>query len=656
MAKRWLKLLVSGQWVTLTVTGLTIGVGITAYFSYQTIRGLILDLLKENAVAQVKNQGHKVDDWLGRAKVRLDALASTETVKTLDSAVVLPYLRSEISRFDDITGAGFAGLDGFIYSTNGQTAYIKDRAYFQRAVSGQINVSDPLVSRINDQKSVVVAAPVWSTSEKNRPDRRVIGKISAVVRIDALLKEFQQLGYGQGSYPFAINSKGEVIIHPNPQISSNPDGDPANLLSSTDPGLAQVADRMISRQAGIGLFPVDGILQYVVFLPLEEVEWSIALVIPRANIEGRLLPLDLLATLVASLSVLIAVLLWQVQTSKRRQLERLNEELEQRVADRTATLSSTLEELEGSRQQLQQANDELEQRVSDRTSELSSALQRLEQSQLHVIQSEKMSALGNLVAGIAHEINNPLGFLAGNLRQLKSSINDLITHLELYRNHSSREEITQHAEEIDLDYTLDDLPQMLSSMQLGCDRIQGISNSLRTFSRADSSHKVLANLHEGLDSTLVILQYRLKAKGHRPAIQVEKQYGDIPPVSCHFGQLNQVFMNILSNAIDAFEESNQGKSFMEIEANPNCITIATGMTEDGVYITIKDNGPGIPAEIQDRIFDNLFTTKEVGLGTGLGLSISKQIVEEGHGGKLICNSTPGMGAAFTISLPLTPTS
>jgi signal transduction histidine kinase len=191
-------------------------------------------------------------------------------------------------------------------------------------------------------------------------------------------------------------------------------------------------------------------------------------------------------------------------------------------------------------------------------------------------------------------------------------------------------------------------------MKVGCDRIRNISTSLRTFSRADTSQKVSADIHEGIDSTLMILQHRLKANADSPAIQVVKEYGNIPKVKCYLGQLNQVFMNILANAIDCFEESNKSRSFKEIELAPNIITIATEIDNDNQIVTIKirDNGRGIPEEVLSRIFDHLFTTKGVGKGTGLGLSISRQIVAETHGGKLTCDSVVGEGTEFTIALPL----
>ncbi|MEG4505480.1 AAA family ATPase [Microcoleus sp. F6_B4] len=284
--------------------------------------------------------------------------------------------------------------------------------------------------------------------------------------------------------------------------------------------------------------------------------------------------------------------------------------------------------------------------------QLEQAFYDLQQTQLQMIQSEKMSALGNLVAGVAHEINNPVGFISGNLNEAKHTVQDLTEHLDLYRTQASAANIADHADDIDLDYIIEDLPKMIDSMQLGCDRIQDISTSLRTFSRSDKDYKVPFNLHEGIDSTILILKYRLKANDERPAIEVVKDYGNIPAISCFPGQINQVFMNIIANAIDALEESNIGRIFAKIKANPNRITIQTTLVDNQVEISIADNGYGMNESVKAKIFDHLFTTKCVGKGTGLGLAIARQIVIEKHGGSIHVNSTLGEGTEFIISLPV----
>ena len=293
--------------------------------------------------------------------------------------------------------------------------------------------------------------------------------------------------------------------------------------------------------------------------------------------------------------------------------------------------------------------------IEQKSQELENALQELQQAQLQMIQHEKMSALGNLVAGVAHEMNNPLGFISASLKQAKPTLADITEHLKLYQKSlpNPQEEILDHAEEIDLDYSLEDLPKMINAMVIACERLENISTSLRTFSRADKDYKVSFNINEGIDSTILILKHRLKANEQRPEIAVVTEFDNLQPVKCFSGQLNQVFMNILANAIDALDESSIGRSFEDLKLNPHQIIVRTAIENYTLKISVADNGPGISEDIKARIFDHLFTTKGVGKGTGLGLAIARQIVEEIHGGKIEVNSVLGKGTEFVIYIPIT---
>ncbi|MEH2199255.1 hybrid sensor histidine kinase/response regulator [Nostoc sp.] len=307
--------------------------------------------------------------------------------------------------------------------------------------------------------------------------------------------------------------------------------------------------------------------------------------------------------------------------------------------------------------QLRNLTKTLEKRVAERTAALSRVLKDLQESQLQLVQTEKMSALGQLVAGVAHEINNPVGFIHGNLGHASVYFQDMINLIDLYQQHYPNPvpEIQEEIAAIDLKYMLSDLPNLISSMKEGVQRIRNISTSLRTFSRADSDRKVFCNIHDGIDSTIMILKHRLKASEDRPEIQIIRDYDNLPDLECFIGQLNQVFMNLLANAIDALEESNIGRTYIEIEANPNQILIQTTLAENNnhILIRIKDNGVGMSADVQQKIFEYLFTTKPVGQGTGLGLSIARQIVVEKHEGTLEVNSALGKGSEFIIKLPIT---
>jgi signal transduction histidine kinase len=311
------------------------------------------------------------------------------------------------------------------------------------------------------------------------------------------------------------------------------------------------------------------------------------------------------------------------------ELYHLRQQLEKKVAARTQALTTALQEVQQAQQQLQN-------------------------SQLKIIQSEKMSALGNLVAGVAHEINNPVGCIVGNVRFVEDAIENLLSLIDLYQQQFTQpdELIAKKLKAIDLEYLRQDLPKLVRAMKDGGDRITSISKSLRTFSRTDTDQKQTFNLQDGIDSTLLILRHRLKANDQRPEIEVMTEYSDGLLIDCFPGQLNQVFMNILANSIDALEESNQGRDFTEIENNPNQIWIKTAAADDQIKITIADNGNGISEEVRSRIFDHLFTTKEVGKGTGLGLAIAHQIIVEKHGGTIVVNSELGKGTEFAISLPL----
>ncbi|MEP0869626.1 PAS domain-containing protein [Trichocoleus desertorum AS-A10] len=307
------------------------------------------------------------------------------------------------------------------------------------------------------------------------------------------------------------------------------------------------------------------------------------------------------------------------------------------------------------RKQTETALRQSETQLREKAQQLESTLWELQQTQTQIIQSEKMSSLGQLVAGVAHEINNPVNFIYGNLKHANEYTQDLLGLLQLYQQHYPHPIAAVEAEAaaIDLDFLVEDLPKLLSSMKIGAERIRQIVVSLRHFSHMDEAGMKAVNLHEGIDSTLMILQNRFKAGDGHLAIELVKNYGDIPLVECYAGQLNQVFMNILTNAIDALESQNQQRSLRDAVQNPSRICIYTERASaDRVRIRIADNGPGLSPVVQQRLFDPFFTTKPVGKGTGLGMSISYQIVKEKHGGSLHCVSEIGHGAEFVIEIPI----
>jgi signal transduction histidine kinase len=367
--------------------------------------------------------------------------------------------------------------------------------------------------------------------------------------------------------------------------------------------------------------------------------------LPLAQPDAESMPLlETFGVLYAMLLVLSGIAVWWwVLTDESRELaeeelDNQNLQLQQEVRDREAAEAA-----------LQDLAKDLEQRVKQRTAQLSEALTVLKKAQTQLVQTEKMSSLGQMVAGVAHEINNPVNFIHGNLEHACNYVQDVLALLVAYQLAfpKATPEILELADEIDVTFVQEDLPKLLKSMRVGTDRIREIVLSLRTFSRLDEAEVKSVDIHAGLDSTLMILSNRLKATDQRPAIQIQKHYGELSPVECYAGQMNQVFMNLLTNAIDAIDEDKRG------DREPPQIAITTTLADpETVQIVITDNGPGIAPEVQRNLFDAFFTTKDVGKGTGLGLSIAQQIVVERHGGRLTCRSELNHSTSFLIEIPM----
>ncbi len=756
--------------VQIVILGITLAVSATGLISYQVVRQLILNNLQKNALLNAQLKSDELDQWLATRKAELQILANTPTVRTMNWSVVEPYLQSEVQRIPDFYHFALINPDGSYYTTRvGQAkANLKDRKHVQQALAGKLYVGDPLISRSLGVIVVPISAPIWSNSSTVR---QPIGVMNGNIRINRIAEVVGSLQYGSGSYAFALNSQGEPIIHPHQTLIGTQEHPATSFLNAKDPVLRYITAQMMAKRTGIKRVQIAGKGVYIAYLPLRHVDWSIALVIPRENIEAKLEALNHLALVVGGLlSVATIAALRQLLLSERlrNRVERaaLLNRLTGRIRaslDIEQILQTTVEEVvallqleraayvvldpqqpmleiqqeycqegvpnqvgrfhvsatEDLHKRLQQGETlrlvpvvlslrdtlssppiplelkarhylavpvrgengtlgylicthatrwswtvqerELLQAVADQlaiaiiqsllytqTKEqvklLGDALSELKKTQAYLVHTEKMSSLGQMVAGIAHEINNPISLIYGNLSYVNEYLEDLLGLVNIYKQSLPNlpSEICEFESEIDIDFIQEDLPQILTSMQKGAERIRQIIFSLRNFSRLDESEVKVVDIHEGIDNTLLLINSRLNNK-----ISVVKNYGNIPQVECYASQLNQVFLNLLNNAIDALKDSPKSGKLITITTAESI-----NLGQPSVRICITDNGCGIPPEIQPKIFDPFFTTKPVGSGMGLGLSISYQIVVELHGGQINVNTPSEGGAELVLEIPI----
>lgn len=541
----------------------------------------------------------------------------------------------------------------------------------------------------------------------SQPAYDVSGNFEGVVAVDLSLSYISDflrtLEISTNAQTFIMERSGYLVASSDSQpFTVNTDGKQQRILATESrTPLIQGAAQYLNSQFGslnkvrnteqfnfwIGNMHLFG--QVLPYRDSRGLDWLVVVVVPETdfmdeiNANTRTTIILCIAALVIAtlLGILTAQLIARpiqhlVIASKAIASGELNQQVEVAAVKELNVLAVSFTQmagqLQGSFTELEQSKTNLEIRVQERTIELTRALEELQQAQLQLIQSEKMSSLGQLMAGIAHEINNPVGFIHTNLPYTQESLENLLVLVKLYQQQFP--DVTPEIEEqkaiADLEFLQEDLPKLLSSMQAGTERIRQIVLSLRNFSRLDEAAVKAVDLHEGLESTLLILEHRLQAQTNRLAIQVIKNYGQLPMIECWGAQMNQVFLNIISNAIDAIDAlavENQTENGISkdgfLRYPPPQITISTELVEGNVanvgetigeriIISIADNGNGISEDVQSRIFDPFFTTKSVGKGTGLGLSIAYQIVVKQHGGLLRFNSTMGKGTEFLVEIPV----
>ncbi|MBD2598214.1 HAMP domain-containing protein [Nostoc spongiaeforme FACHB-130] len=548
-----------------------------------------------------------------------------------------------------------------------------------------IKAGKPIWSRIYTWNSPTGA---YITAGAGRPiydaNQRLLGIVGADIHLLKLSEFLRRLDISNFGQVFIVERNGMLIASSTKQdtfVIVKNEVQRIKATESKDPVIKNIAKYIENKFNGFQSITEQKKFQlqlpketkFVYVTPWRDqygLDWLVVMSVPEKAFMAKIITNTQITVLLCLAALIVATLIgyltsgWVIQPILR--INRASQAMASGDLEQTLNISkieelNTLaqsfnymaEQLRQSFSALEASKAELEDRVEERTAELKTTLSELKRTQAQVIQNEKMSSLGQLVAGVAHEINNPVNFIHGNITHLSDYIQSLVNILHLYQERYLDEdpEIQALAEEIDLDFMIADLDKILPSMKMGTERIRNIVLSLRNFSRMDEADFKTVDIHEGIESTLLILQYRLKEKPDYPGVEVIRDYGNLPLVECFAGQLNQVLMNILVNAMDALEES-----FVNSQ-NPTTekpqITIRTSAFDNQwIEIAIADNGPGMPEQVKHRIFDPFFTTKPVGKGTGMGMAISYQIITEKHHGKLDCVSTPGEGTEFKIQIPV----
>ncbi|QLE52092.1 sensor histidine kinase [Nostoc sp. C057] len=534
------------------------------------------------------------------------------------------------------------------------------------------------------------AYPPYIVASAGRPiydaSKKLIGVVGAEIHLLKLSEFLQKLNVSRFGQVFIMERDGMLVANSaqeKPFIVVNNEIKRLKAIDSPNPVLQSIAKQLQQRIPDFQSITntqklkvnVQGENLYVHIVPWRDqhgLDWLVVVGIPEKTYMAQIYANTQISILLCFGALIVATTIgiftsrWIAhpilrlnQTTQAIAFGDLQQTLQEGNIDELNTLGHSFNHMAGQLREsfiaLENSNAELEARVEQRTVELKTAMSELQRTQAQVVQSEKMSSLGQLVAGIAHEINNPVNFIHGNITHLDEYTQNLLQMIYLYQErYSSHDpEIQALAEEIDLEFLIEDLQKILPSMKMGTERIRNIVRSLRNFSRMDEAEFKAVDIHEGIESTLLILQHRLKDKPDRPAIEVIKDYGNLPQVECYPGQLNQVLMNVLVNAMDALDELDIKRTSQQIEENPSQITIRTSVVDSqSIEIAIADNAQGMPESVQSRIFDPFFTTKPVGKGTGMGMAISYQIITEKHGGKLLCFSSLGQGSNFIIQVPI----